>query len=145
MLRVYPKLVTETGQRAQKCGQNILYGFSQQPPYQTGFLHPCPCSPAACPAGCWQSLSPKYICTIKIFKNLRNKGVSALISRDQDIQLVPICNKPLYPLPKAMKSGPQRLQNSLLIAVACGLRGILVPEFSLVPTASEHRLVYMKW
>lgn len=46
---------------------------------------------------------------------------------------------------KAMKSGPQRLQNSLLIGVACGLRGILVPEFSLVPTGSEHRLVYMKW
>lgn len=47
----------------------------------------------------------------------------------------------IYPLPRAMKTGPQRLQNSLLIGVVCALAGILVPEFSLVPTGSEHRLI----
>lgn len=45
-----------------------------------------------------------------------------------------VTGAPAYPLPAALKSRPQRLQNSLLIALTCALLWISVPVFSLVPT-----------
>lgn len=122
----------------------FFMGFLNNPLSREAFYIPAHVLQQPVPLAADQASLQSTSAQLKLFsKNLRNKGASALIQGTRTSNWFRFVTGPsIYPLPKAMKTAPpQRLKNSLLIGVVCALARILGPEFSLVPTRSEHRLV----